>query len=162
VRPGGYGTRTKMAAPYRTSDARRAGEESLAVVLMTSSMKLDIRVVRAGGGAHLARSVDEMDLPWLSDLVAELRREQAAVVTLTDPDGGAGLVVRVDHDRYRVERMVDGVAARLARIHPALPDDGWSGPADDHYVDLAAARQAIRCALLRQDLAPGLRWHEQV
>ncbi|HEX7744168.1 MAG TPA: hypothetical protein VF462_02735 [Micromonosporaceae bacterium] len=127
---------------------------------MTSPMKLDIRVVRAGGGTHLARTVDEMDLSWLSDLVAELRLEQAAAVTLTDPDGAAELVVRIDQDGYRVERTVSGAGSRLAQTDPFGPSHAEIGRADEHYVDLEAARQALRSVLLREDLAPGLRWTE--
>jgi hypothetical protein len=109
------------------------------------------------------RSVDEMDLPWLSDLVDELRVEQAAVVTLTDPDDGAELMIRIDHERFLVERVVRGVGSRLTRTGRSQPsDNSWSGPPDEPSVDLEAARQAMRSLLLGEDLAPGLRWGEQV
>lgn len=132
------------------------------MVQRTSPMKLEIRVVRADGGTHLVRSVDEMDLSWLSDLVAELRQEQAAVVTLTDPDRAAELTVRIDQTHYRVERTVRGVASRLAPAGPCGPsEDAGVGEPDEHPVDLAAARLAIRSVLLGEDLAPGLHWTEQ-
>jgi hypothetical protein len=133
------------------------------VILMTSSLKLDIRVARDAGGTHLVRSVDEMDLPWLLHLISELQIERAAVVTLTDAERGDELVIMIEKDRYRVERSAAGARAWLAsdrvfeRVEAAAGPDAPSGNADS-LVDLAAARDALHSMVTGQPLEAGARW----
>jgi hypothetical protein len=127
------------------------------MVLMTSSMRLDIRVARDGGGSHLVRSVDEVDLPWLLELISELQIEKSAVVTLTDAVLGDELRIVIDRSQYDVERSADGSRSRLAADGDDTRADG-SAANGKRSVDLEAARLALRSVVLAKPLEAGLRW----
>jgi hypothetical protein len=127
------------------------------VVLLTSSLKLDIRVARGAGGTHLVRSVDEVDLPWLLELISELQVEPSAVVTLTDAAAGDELMIKIDQQRYRVERCAAGARSWLAADGDPARPDGSAG-SDGLSVGLEAARVALRSVITRKPLEAGLRW----
>jgi hypothetical protein len=124
---------------------------------MTSSLKLDIRVARGAGGTHLVRSVDDVDLPWLLDLISDLQIEPSAVVTLTDSSLGDELTIRILDRRYHVERSAAGSRSRLATEGEPVSSDGPAS-ASDKSLDLEAARIALRSVILEKPLDAGLRW----
>ncbi|HEX2774164.1 MAG TPA: hypothetical protein VHN18_17285 [Micromonosporaceae bacterium] len=125
---------------------------------MASSMKLDIRVARDAGGTHLVRSVDEVDLPWLLELISELQVERSAVVTLTDSVRGDELVIKIDQNKYHVEQSAGGIRSWLAPDRePGWSSDG-SEAAEALSVDLEAARGALRSVITGKPLGTGVRW----
>lgn len=127
------------------------------MVLMASSMKLDIRVARDAGGTHLVRSVDEVDLPWLLGLISELQIERSAVVTLTDSVLGDELVIKIDQNKYHVEQSAGGIRFWLAPDRePERSSDG--SEAEALSVDLDAARGALRSVVTGKPLGAGVRW----
>lgn len=130
-------------------------KNSFAMVLVASSMKLDIRVAGGAGRTHLVRSVDDVDLPFLLDLISQLQIEPSAVVTLTETGPAHELVIMIDQSRYRVERSAAGSRSRLAA--DPVRSEG-SAAADDLSVDLESARLALRSVILEKPLEAGLRW----
>lgn len=140
----------------RRSD--RPTRSSLAAVFMTSSMKLDIRVARDAGGTHLVRSVDDVDLPWLLELISELQIERSAVVTLTDSTLGDELIIKIVQNEYHVERSAAGIRSWLAADgNPERSSDGSDG-AQAMSVDLDAARGALRSVVTGKPLGAGVHW----
>lgn len=129
--------------------------------MTNGQITLTIRFDRSSGSTQLVRTIDEVDLPWLLQLVDELRVEDDALMTLVDLGREDRLLIRVRHGRYRVERTGGETGGHLVRQDPmesAPPTAAAALVNGSAEVDADAARAALESILRDRPLAPGLSW----
>lgn len=144
-----------------SSQVGRPAGRAEALTMTSSQITMTIRFDRSSGSTQLVRTVDEVDLPWLLQLVDDLRVEGDALMTLVAEGRDDRLLIRVRQGHFRVERTGGGTGAHLVRQDPTSAPAPTSAAAlvdGRAEVDAGAARAAVESVLCGRPLAPGLGW----